>query len=149
MANRREFIKSGLVLSGATLLPAAPLRATAAGLLRPELDCFVFDTRFQEALALAELASQQGIPLAATTGDLTELWYDHLDLRWKEAPATLAGVTTQKALFVLETLAADRRMAVIYRAAHDAVADAPHASLSDTALVSWLIAPRAASARRA
>src|SRR5690606_26461072 len=53
-------------------------------------------------------------------GDLTALWYDDLDLAWKRGPMTLAGVTTGHGLFVLETLAADRGMRVVYRGRHDA-----------------------------
>lgn len=144
MANRREFIKTGLALSGATLLPAAPLALAAAELLIPGLECFVFDKRFEAATAMAQRAAQQGIQLAEIAGDLMPLWYDHLDLRWQQEPMTLAGITTEKALFVLETLAADRGMAVVYRAAHDQLPETAHATLSATALVSWIIAPRAA-----
>lgn len=143
MTNRREFIKTGLALSGATLLPAAPSQLAAAELLIPGLECFVFDKRFEAATAMAQLAAQQGIQLAEIEGDLMPLWYDHLDLRWQQEPMTLAGITTEKALFVLETLAADRGMAVVYREAHDQLPEATQATLSDTALVSWIIAPRA------
>lgn len=145
MANRREFIKSGLVMSGASLLPAAPLPLAAAELLIPGLECFVFDQRFAAATALAQHAAQQGITLAEIAGDLMPLWYDHLDLRWQQEPMTLAGLTTEKALFVLETLAADRRMAVVYRSAHAAEPAAAHTGISDTALVAWIIAPRGAA----
>ncbi len=143
MTNRREFIKSGLVLSGATLLLAAPAQLAAAELLIPGLECFVFDKRFEAATAMAQLAAQQGIQLAEIEGDLMPLWYDHLDLRWQQEPMTLAGITTEKALFVLETLAADRGMAVVHRDAHESLPEVAHAVLSDTALVSWIIAPRA------
>jgi hypothetical protein len=63
---------------------------------------------------------------------------------------TLAGITTEKALFVLETLAADRRMALVYRVGHDnkhtTLPDSANAAMSDTTLVSWIIAPRTARA---
>jgi hypothetical protein len=78
----------------------------------------VFDGRFTEATQIAQYAAREGIALAETSGDLTDLWYDHLDLRWKKSPTALAGMTTQRGLFVLETLAADRGMKVVYRGRH-------------------------------
>ena len=62
-------------------------------------------------------------PLAETSGDLTDLWYNDFDLRWKQAPMALAGMTTRGGLFVLETLAADHRMLVVYRGTHEASQD--------------------------
>lgn len=147
MASRREFISTGLVIAGATCLPAVPILARATDILLPALDCFIFDTRFELANAVAQQASQQGIPLAAMTGDLMDLWYDHLDLRWKQAPRTLAGLTTTRALFVLETLAADRGMTVVQRSAHATGFDTSQQALSNTVLIEWLIAPRKVAAR--
>jgi hypothetical protein len=83
------------------------------------LERFIYDERFAEAAAAARRAAAHGAALAATTGDVTSLWYDDLDLRWRRAPMTLGGVTTRGALFVLETLAADRGMRVLYRGEHD------------------------------
>jgi hypothetical protein len=142
MTNRREFIASSLLVSGASLLPPISAQAAGSELLAHDVDCFVYDLRFAEARALAEQASQRGIAPAPTTGDLMTLWYDYLDLRWKRAPMTLAGLTTHKGLFVLETLAADHGMHVVWRADLTQAEAAPHAGISDTALVAWRIAPR-------
>lgn len=141
MANRRQVLVSGAALSGVALLPLS-LQAAANDLLAPGVELFVFDTRFDDAVALAQLAAEQGIPLAETSGDLMELWYDNLDLRWKEAPMLLSGVTTAKALFVLETLAADHRMMVVHRTGHSELTDTHYAPIGDTTLVSWIIAPK-------
>jgi hypothetical protein len=143
MTNRREFLTSGLVVSGTALLPAVPARAVANELLSPDMELFVYDNRFKDAVTLAQQAAEQGILLAEISGDLMELWYDHLDLRWKDSPMLLAGVTSAKGLFVLETLAADYRMRVVHRVGQDGLTDTQYAALSDTAPVSWIIAPRA------
>jgi hypothetical protein len=82
------------------------------------LERFVFDNRFAAAVELARHVADHGIPLAETSGDLSDLWYHELDLRWKQAPMALAGMTTRGGLFVLETLAADHRMGVVYRGTH-------------------------------
>jgi hypothetical protein len=55
--------------------------------------------------------------------DLMTLWYDELDLAWREKPMALAGVTLADALFVLETFALDRGMHVVYRGEHGLVED--------------------------
>jgi hypothetical protein len=120
MTNRRRFIQSGLAVSATSWIAASAFSAPvgAAGTPAVRLDRFVVDTRFAEAVETALHAAYQEIRLAETSGDLTDLWYDDLDLQWKKAPMALAGMTTQSALFVLETLAADRRMRVVYRGEH-------------------------------
>lgn len=118
MANRRQFIQSGLALS-AMSVPAASV--LAAGALTPalRLERFVLDARFVQAASAAGGAASRGASIAAFSGgDLTALWYHDLDLRWKRRPMALAGVTGNDALFVLETLAADRGMRVVYRGEH-------------------------------
>ncbi len=84
------------------------------------LEHFVFDNRFPSAVAVAHHAARAGAHLAGISGDLTALWYDTLDLAWRKDPTALAGVTTRQGLFVLETLAADHRMRVVYRGLHAA-----------------------------
>jgi hypothetical protein len=102
-------------------LRAAPANAGPQAPPTLTLERFVFDERFPEAVATAAQASRQGVELAAISGDLTDLWYRHFDLQWKRAPMALAGMTDWHGLFVLETLAADRRMRVVYRGQHTAV----------------------------
>ena len=120
MADRRQFIKSGLALSAmcSSVLSAMPAGVGAAEVATLRLERFVFDNRFEEAREAAQQAAQQGIPLAEVSGDLTDLWYDDLDLQWKKASMALAGITNRSGLFVLETLAADFSMRVVYRGIH-------------------------------
>lgn len=119
MSNRREFLQSGIALSMLSLPVFADGTTTSerSG-SRLALERFVFDDRFAEAAEAARHAAGRGVRLTPFSGDLTQLWYDDLDLRWKSRPMALAGVTTWHSLFVLETLAADRRMRVVYRGEH-------------------------------
>ena len=135
MASRRQFIQSGLALSAVSLtgIPAFASRAGDTEVPSLRIERFVFDTRFAAAVELARHAARHGIPLAETSGDLTDLWYNDLDLRWKHAPMALAGITTRGGLFVLETLAADHRMLVVYRGTHEAAKDGVRHVLSGPA----------------
>jgi hypothetical protein len=138
VGNRRQFLQSGMTLALLPALPcvrtlAPPGSAETAG--RPER--FIFDNRFAEARSMAAQMAERGIPLAETSGDLTDLWFHDLDLQWREAPKFLAGITTHQNLFVLETLAADWRMAVVHRVEHSV----RHESLGETLSI-WAIAPR-------
>jgi hypothetical protein len=117
VTTRRQFIHTSLALAA---LPAASAVATRASATTPALplERFVFDSRFAAATEVARHVADRGVPLSPTAGDLTDLWYRELDLQWKRAPQPLAGITTRRGLFVLETLAADHGMRVVYRGEH-------------------------------
>jgi hypothetical protein len=134
--NRRQVLKWAATASAAAT-GVLSLRASAAGSRDSSqpVELFVFDRRFADARAAAARRAASGVEAVAFDGDLTPLWYHRLDLAWRSAPMTLAGVTTAGGLFVLETLAADRGMRVTQRAALPSAADEP--------LYSWTIAPRA------
>lgn len=142
MANRRQFIQSSLAFSALSIAELTPLKNTVLASETPDLrlEDFVFDLRFEFARDLARKVEKQGIPLAEMSGDLTELWYHRYSKLWKQAPMTLAGVTANDGLFVLETLAADHGMHVI----HKSVLAIPPAYINDPdeTLYSWIIAPR-------
>jgi hypothetical protein len=123
MANRRQFMLSGVALSVASSPALSAWSGTFAATTILRLEHFVFDNRFAFAVAVAQYAARAAVHPAETAGDLTALWYDRLDLEWRRAPAALAGVTTQAGLFVLETLAADHGMRVIYRGRHGLLQD--------------------------
>jgi hypothetical protein len=120
MVNRRALIQSGLALPAvsfaASVLPS--LGASAGEIQVLQLERFVFDARFAEASDIAQQVERLGVTLAPTAGDLMALWYEELDLLWKQEPKALAGVTTRDGLFVLETLALDLQMRVVYRGEH-------------------------------
>ena len=125
----------------------------------------VFDERFEDPREFAIEASRRRIPIAAIRGDITKLFFDDLDLRWKQGPVWLTGLTTPAALFCLELLARDRGMRLSHcdmRPCLKAVLGVldgalphgtkrthfPAGNASD--LVFWIIAPNArASAKEA
>jgi hypothetical protein len=136
--NRRQVLKWAAAASAAATgaLSFEASAATSRDSSRP-IELFVFDRRFADARAAAERRAANGVETAAFDGDLTQLWYDRLDLSWRRAPMTLAGVTTASGLFVLETLAVDRGMRVVERT--ELSAQTP----GGEPLFSWTIAPRA------
>jgi hypothetical protein len=136
--NRRQVLK-GAAAASAAATGVLSLRASGAASREASqpVELFVFDRRFADARVAAARSAANGVETVAFDGDLTELWYDRLDLRWRAAPMTLAGVTTASGLFVLETLAVDRRMRVVERI--ELSAQTP----GGEPLYSWTIAPRA------
>jgi len=116
MTTRRRFIQSTIVLSAVPWTIAA--RAQLARTQSIRLERFVFDERYREPVEVARRVSGAGLRVSAVRGDLTDLWYNELDMLWKSKPAPLAGFTTRQELFVLETLAADHRMRPIYQGQH-------------------------------
>jgi hypothetical protein len=138
VTNRRQVLKWAAAASAAAT--GALSLETSAGASRESsqpIELFVFDRRFADARAAAARRAASGIEAAGFAGDLTQLWYERLDLRWRRAPMTLAGVTTAGGLFVLGTLAADRGMRVVERT------ELPAAAAHDERLYSWTIAPHA------
>jgi hypothetical protein len=120
VANRRQVLQLGIAasvlpLSARAFLsrPAVP-EAAAIPLYRT-----VYDARFRAARAFAARARMLGARLKRIDGDITDLWYNDLDLRWKQGPVAIAGLTDTSALFCLEHLAwGAGRLRVVYRADH-------------------------------
>lgn len=123
MTSRREVLQCGLALPGLSLAAISlPLPAAAAGAAETlRLERFVYDVRFAESAAMGEHAARSGIAPAPIADDLMRIWYDDLDLHWRQQPMALAGITMAEALFVLETFALDRDMRVVYRGEHSVV----------------------------
>ena len=123
MTNRREFLQIGIA---ASTLPLAAQAARAAGIDLAEredgafipLYKVVYDTRFADSVAFARRAEALGVAGQPITGDMTRFWYDDLYHRWREGPAAIAGVTGHGPMFVLERLAWDQGMRVVFRAEH-------------------------------
>ena len=103
--SRRIFLKCGLgACSASALIP--PFSA------RPVMPFYkaVFDERFEEARAFGTQATVLAAPTVAIRGDVTNLFFNDLDLRWKLGPVWLIGFTTSASLFCLHLLARDRGM---------------------------------------
>ena len=122
MTNRRQFLEGGIAASALPLtMSTALVAATPADDERAapvELYRVLYDTRFPASVAFARRAARNGHAVAATTGDVTRVWYDDLYHRWRMGPAAIAGLTSYGALFCLEQLAIDHRMRVVLRASH-------------------------------
>lgn len=104
--SRRTFLKCGLgVCSAGALIRPISAQNTIVPYYKA-----VFDERFEDACAFATDANARAIPTVAIRGDITSLFFDDLDLRWKQGPIWLTGFTTPASLFCLHLLARDRGM---------------------------------------
>ena len=137
--DRRNLLKSGAAISAAAIVPG--LSAGALSKSGLSIERFVFDSRFPGTLEAARSAAAQQIRLSEVSGDMTSLWYDDLNLRWKKQPMTLAGVTGEDALFVLATLAPEYRMRVVHQAEVGVAALKIQGRVESLPLYSWIIAP--------
>jgi hypothetical protein len=153
VVSRRTFLKFGLgaCTAGAMILPASS-QARVVSYYKA-----VFDERFGYPCAFAAGAAERGIPTVAIRGDITNLFFDDLDLRWKQGPVPLAGYTTPASLFCLDLLARDRGMRVKHCVTKPGLEAAlgvldgalprqctTHLPSSDSSvLVFWIIAPNA------
>lgn len=126
MISRRDVMKGGAI--GSVLL-AVPQMVSAAE--TPALDALLLDTRVVPTVP----PGHEGVPLLRFAGDVTRVWYDHLDRRWRQPGHVLGGITGSDALFVLEVLAAQAGRRVVHRQTL-APADG-----NDVATISWVIAP--------
>ncbi|MGP6010926.1 twin-arginine translocation signal domain-containing protein [Pseudomonas aeruginosa] len=124
--NRRNFLKTGLAGTAVPALTgigqfslAETLSAWGSG--TPEWA--ISDSRFTACQRFGEAAERAGLSHVAIAGDVTALWYRHLDPKWRKEPTIIAGMTARQPLFVLERLAWDRGMRVVLRVEHDWQAD--------------------------
>jgi hypothetical protein len=113
--SRRDFLHSAAVISAT---PLAGQAVFAAGREPVALDGVVYDRRHPESRSFAGRAASFGSPIRAIEGDITDLWQHELLARWKGAPAAIAGLTERPALFVLERLAWDHGLRVVFEAEH-------------------------------
>jgi hypothetical protein len=152
-ASRRTFLKSGMAACAAGAMTGP---VSAPGRVVPYYYKAVFDNRFHEPRLFAAEAAARRIPTAAIQGNVTNLFFDDLDLRWKQGPVRLTGLTTPAALFCLDLLARDRGMRVTHRVTNPGVETALEVldnvlprramitssrSSNASELVFWVIAP--------
>jgi hypothetical protein len=154
MASRRRFLQFSL---GA----CAAFGHTYGQSRVPPYYKAIFDERFPAPCAFAAGATERRIPTAPIRWDITRLFFDDLDLRWKQGPVLLAGFTTPASLFCLDLLARDRGMRLSHCEAQPSVeralavldADPPQRSMTTplpsggpSLLVFWIIRPNTRAA---
>lgn len=115
MPSRRDFLHSAAVLSAS---PLAGKAVFAAGHGSLALDGVIFDRRHLESRSFAGRAAHFGAQIRACEGDITDLWQRELRLRWRTTSAAVAGLTERPALFLLERLAWDHGLRVVFEAEH-------------------------------
>jgi len=113
---RRQVIGAG---AAAVALPAVgwPLQMESGS---PAPYRAIYDERFVAGLRFGSDASSRGWVTRAIRGDVTNVWFHELAVRWKRGPAAIAGLTTEQSLFVLERLSWDVGMRVTERIADSA-----------------------------
>jgi len=116
VTNRREFLQTAAALSAA---PLAGRAAFANAHRAPTLDAVVLDSRHTPARDFGARASLLGARAWPIAGDITELWQTELLERWRERPGAIAGLTERPALFLLERLAWDHGLRVVFVAEHE------------------------------
>jgi len=110
MPNRREFLQAGIAVS---LLPLLSRKGFSTAVPRA-FDMVLFDQRFPQARDFALQAREAGLDCVAIQGDITDVYFHDLSLRWNRGPTTIAGLSTKASLFCLEMLARDRGMRLAY-----------------------------------
>ena len=137
MTNRREFLQIGIAAGALPLASGAAFAVAAPSAGPVPLYKIVCDTRFPESAAFGRRARALGLATHEIEGDITSFWYQELDALWRAGASpdarlpgvtprpgatAIAGLTAHGPLFCLERLAWDRRMRVVFRASHTALA---------------------------
>ena len=127
MSNRREFLQLTLAASALPAL-AARNEPIGSGPLaqngpRVRVDDVIVESTSPMAIAFGNEAMRFGLEVQGITDDVTDLWYQHLAVRWNRGSAVVAGLTFSTSLFCLETLANDSGMRLWFRADHAALAN--------------------------
>jgi len=128
---RREFLQSGIA---ASVLPLGlggwrPMGGTAersssdAEASSLPLYKVLFDRRFAPSVTFARAAEALGADTLGFEGDITDIWFRDLSLRWAREPVAVAGLTAHGPLFCLERWGWDHGLRVVYRTQHDRLGD--------------------------
>jgi hypothetical protein len=122
MASRREFLQIGVAALALPISARAGLAPAILGQANEStptpLYKVIFDERFASSRAFASEVNRLGASVYGIKGDITDLWFNDLDARWKKEPIGIAGLTEHGPLFCLERLSWDHGMRVVYRADH-------------------------------
>lgn len=155
MTNRREFLQTGVAVSAlplaadGLLFPESATAAVAPGARRDvALHKAIFDDRYAEGRLFAHEARRFGAPVRAlANGDITEFWYEELDLLWRQAPVAIAGLTQFGPMFALERLGNERGLRIAMRIEHQPRDDGTLAHVVSAPPESVALMERAEAAR--
>lgn len=135
--SRRQLIGWGVAVSVTGI--AAPL--TNPPDIRiptpPRVDLVVVDARFDLARRFARSIAPPAVRRVALPRDAIDFWLHELEPLCRSGTQAIAGVTTERSLFLLQTLASDHRLRVGSRTTLANLAGDAHEPL-----VSWLLVPR-------
>jgi hypothetical protein len=117
---RRAFLKAAVTVSALPIVAsAAPDPAGSPQTAQPlSLYKALFDERFALSRAFGARASQIGVATHGIRADITDVWFNDLDRRWRKGAIAVAGLTAPAAVFCLERLAWDHGMRVVFQAEH-------------------------------
>ena len=116
--DRRAFLVAAGVATGSLSALALGTGAAQAATTVLSLHKVIVDTRFAESRDFAAEALRAGQRITWIDRDVTSLWYDDLDLRWRDDKAAIAGLTEYGAFFCLERLAIDRGLRTVFKGEH-------------------------------
>ncbi|MCP5144195.1 MAG: hypothetical protein H6978_05175 [Gammaproteobacteria bacterium] len=132
MTNRRDFLRSTVAVSASSAAASATTLVSGsvfaeAGAPIP-LAATVIDARHDAARRFGTEAEARGIQQHTIVGNITDVWQHHLARLWRSSDqvVAVAGLTEGPALFVLERLAWDHGLRVVFEAEH---AWAPHGTV--------------------
>ncbi len=137
MISRRTILERGAAVSAlgtaawrsAFATPTASTSPAPTSSTTASIALVVVDERFGAAHALAGSLAAASVPRVVLPRDVLELWHPRLARICRSGTQSIAGVTTERGFFLLQTLAADSGMHVLSRVGHGA-------------LVSWVIGPK-------
>lgn len=114
--DRREVMMAGSAAVGGIAMSQDITGALAA---TSDKNCLIVaDTRIAASHDFAAQAVQNGERVAWIEGDVTKLWYEKLDARWRDEKIAVTGLTEYGAFFCLERLAMDRGLRVAFKGSH-------------------------------
>jgi hypothetical protein len=118
MANRREFIQACIAASSVPATTAFAWSPAVTGTSSSNFFRTIFDERFPESVAFGLEMDRRGECARSIRGDITQLWFNDIDVQWKKEPVAIAGLTSFGPLFCLERWGWDAGLRVIFRAEH-------------------------------
>jgi hypothetical protein len=121
MTSRREFLGWSVAAAALPSIAMGSAGHTASlqvGARPTHLYKAICDQRHSAARQFARALEGHGVPIRAVGGDITDLWVDDLSVRWRAAPAAIAGLTPPETLLCLEQLAWGHRMRAVFQAEH-------------------------------